>query len=872
MIKSRKKTSNPTEIKTLKKRIPWKSQNNDLFPNNNVKKLDYLLKNPDLKETTSFSYQRHQKIVRDYMSAQTPYRGILLYHGLGSGKTCSSIAIAEGLKNRRHTIIISPASLESNYKEELSKCGHIYYIKENKWSFTNLKPKLKEFRDIEKLKDEAFVIDPSGINYKDMDKDNKKKLEDQIEILINHYYSFIHYDGLRTIKLEEYRNTNYFDGKTIIVDEVHNLISMMSGGTSQGIIWYDIFIKCKNPRIIFLSGTPVVNYIHEYALLFNILRGPMEVISYKYSGKIDNIDEKIKIIKNYKHIDFCKISSTKTQIYFTKPPLRYKIEENGDLVYGITPQTETEWQTDLKTFLKDKCNINILIDSKSIKIFYCFPVSKKDFDSVFIDKSNDKIIKEDLFSRRIVGLVSYYMPPRNENDFPIQNETNLVETPMSMTQYLHYEKVRFDEIESEAQKKFKKKTKTSSKSTLQKKDHEDSTYKIFSRSACNFTFPESILRPTEKTLEKTIEQLKIEAEESLQKYMEEAKDIDDDEKDKIISDMSPKYFLIQDLVSESQGTSLIYTVLRHMEGVSALTKILNVYGWTQTTIEKLGGEWRCNGCGPKSYILYTGTERDPIARFYSRALFNNQWDLLPKTIIGDLHSMDCKTNLRGESSKLFIITKTGAEGITLKNVRQVHIVESHWNFVRTKQVIGRAVRYESHKELPKDERIVDIYQYVTTFGEDVLKLKDSGRHSVSIKALIDKDDGKTSDENVYSLSKKKESLVLQVEDIIKKIAFDCLLHEKDDCSTLTDSNEYTFDPDFEEDLLNSNISKTKTVKKNYSRIVIDIEKNKIFKKFPSYLHGQTLDWDEEEGLLFKIDNLKIPIGNFDGIRFKKIKK
>ena len=34
----------------------------------------------------------HQKIVRDYLSIETPYRGVLLYHGLGSGKTCSSIA------------------------------------------------------------------------------------------------------------------------------------------------------------------------------------------------------------------------------------------------------------------------------------------------------------------------------------------------------------------------------------------------------------------------------------------------------------------------------------------------------------------------------------------------------------------------------------------------------------------------------------------------------------------------------------------------------------------------------------------------------------------------------------------------------------
>jgi len=38
------------------------------------------------KTNTNFSLLTHQKIVRDYMNLYTPYRGLLLYHGLGSGK------------------------------------------------------------------------------------------------------------------------------------------------------------------------------------------------------------------------------------------------------------------------------------------------------------------------------------------------------------------------------------------------------------------------------------------------------------------------------------------------------------------------------------------------------------------------------------------------------------------------------------------------------------------------------------------------------------------------------------------------------------------------------------------------------------------
>ena len=63
----------------------------------------------------------HQKIVRDYLNLITPYRGILLFHGLGSGKTCSSIAIAEGMKDNKRVIVMTPASLRRNYYEELKK-------------------------------------------------------------------------------------------------------------------------------------------------------------------------------------------------------------------------------------------------------------------------------------------------------------------------------------------------------------------------------------------------------------------------------------------------------------------------------------------------------------------------------------------------------------------------------------------------------------------------------------------------------------------------------------------------------------------------------------------------------------------------------
>jgi hypothetical protein len=88
----------------------------------------------DLNDTVLVSLP-HQKLVQSYINHQTPYRGLLLYHGLGSGKTCSSIAISEGIKEDMNVVVMSPASLESNFFQELKKCGDSAYSIHQHWEW-----------------------------------------------------------------------------------------------------------------------------------------------------------------------------------------------------------------------------------------------------------------------------------------------------------------------------------------------------------------------------------------------------------------------------------------------------------------------------------------------------------------------------------------------------------------------------------------------------------------------------------------------------------------------------------------------------------------------------------------------------------------
>ena len=86
-------------------------------------------------KNNKFSLLLHQLIVRDYINSYTPYRGLLLYHGLGAGKTCGSIGIAEGMKSEKKIFVMAPASLIMNYKMELRKCGDPIYKTNQFWEF-----------------------------------------------------------------------------------------------------------------------------------------------------------------------------------------------------------------------------------------------------------------------------------------------------------------------------------------------------------------------------------------------------------------------------------------------------------------------------------------------------------------------------------------------------------------------------------------------------------------------------------------------------------------------------------------------------------------------------------------------------------------
>jgi len=79
---------------------------------------------PKTSKTREFKLMAHQEFLKNFISPNTPYNGVLIYHSTGVGKTCTAISIAEGFKDTMKSynnkiIVISSDAIKKNFKKEL---------------------------------------------------------------------------------------------------------------------------------------------------------------------------------------------------------------------------------------------------------------------------------------------------------------------------------------------------------------------------------------------------------------------------------------------------------------------------------------------------------------------------------------------------------------------------------------------------------------------------------------------------------------------------------------------------------------------------------------------------------------------------------
>ena len=734
----------------------------------------------------------YQKIIRDYLKIETPYRGLLVYHGLGSGKTCSSIAVAESLLTTQKVYVMIPASLEKNYREELQKCGDPIYAVENFWTLKlisddtrdEVKAEGKKLGISEKFMDKhnRIYTTTSGNepNFESLSTQDKKLIREQIKDILEQRFTFIRYTGLTQKSIEDYTKQGMYDNSVVIIDEAHNLISRVINESKITCKLYDAIYTANNCKVVALSGTPVINSPNEIAFMMNLLRGPIERITIPFKTIVTWDEQKItKAFRAIPEVDTIEFNAVKKLVMVTRNPPQFRSTYNGegdrvavqymkDLAFVPQP---SKWVDSIKQKIEtDVGGGEIALDRVTVEQLQCLPTEYEEFANLFLDGLNIK--NPMLFRRRIQGLVSYFKGA-DERLLPrrIDMESTLQKVEMSSSQFNRYLEVRWIEM------------KIDSRRGRSKMNEDLSTFRVPSRLVCDYALPPELaikevsedapsenMKPEKEEAELVIKKLKTNPE----KYLSE----------KGLEIYSPKMLAIFKNIKASLGSNqFIYSQYRALEGLGILSAVLDVSGWQPYKIIKQANQWVEDPDmldDRPAYTFYTGEENEE-ERDLTRQIFNGVYSKNFPASLKESVARRPKKILQ-----LLMASSSGAEGITLNNVRHVHIMEPHWTPSRHDQVIGRAIRICSHATLPLEDRTVKVNFYISVFSDDQKKTQD-GPNITPIRRndmVLKRYEGEpvetfmSTDEYLYETAFEKERIGQRIALLLKESAIDCEIHRK----------------------------------------------------------------------------------------------
>lgn len=428
----------------------------------------------------------------------------------------------------------------------------------------------------------------------------------------------------------------------------------------------------------------------------------------------DRIDEYYEIYSYNKFVDLIKLKKINLKnALLIIDEIQNMISEDGEFyhtLYNAIHHSPNDLRIVLlsATPMFDRPN-EIALALNLLKLPENLPIGKE-FDKTFIKtikKKNDTYLHTikniDIFKNQIKGYISFFRgaPPIA---FP-KMIIKYVLCPMSDFQYgaylkllQHEEKISDNKIE-----KIKKVMKSLNVSDL------PNNFYIGTRMISNIVFPNRKINEEgfESLTNKKIKQ-------NIQLY-------------------SCKFYEILEKIEKCGGKIFIYSGFKEYGGIKSLAKVLDAFGYK---------DYKREGTGSKRYAIWSGDESISI-----------------KDEIKTIYNL--KENLTGKKIKILLGSPSIKEGVSLTAVRQVHILEPYWNKSRLDQVIGRASRFCSHKDLPEDKRKVKVFVYVATAPNFGIK-----------KNVPD-----TIDQYIQKLATSKDKIIKQFEILIKETAIDCYLNK-----------------------------------------------------------------------------------------------
>ena len=633
----------------------------------NIEKVSTDLCNPNI----DFELSSHQMFVRNFLSSETPYNGLLLFHGLGTGKTCSSISVCEDMRiynkqmgNKKKIIIVASPVVQENYRLQLFDERRLKLIN-GLWN-------------INSCTGNKFIneINPMGIEM------SKKSVISSINKIINESYSFMGYTKFankinniiqkavgnskskeKIIKRKSFAIKKAFSDRLLVIDEVHNIRSTKLSGnkdlrrTTQNML--DLVMYSENMKLLLLTATPMFNSATEIVWLLNLLnlndnRFPINIneifdsnLNFLENPNNENIGKNLLIQKSIGYVSYVSGENP-----FTFP-------------YKIWP-----------SYYKNERSLKILKEKK-----WKYPQIQ--INGAEIPKVNiqhlDLIISK-LSTEQDKGYK--FVVEKEKEKYPILNNKQsgiqyTVIDGLQQSLNIIYP-VTQDEIDSGIESK-----------ALYGKTGLGRIFKYdVDKKQKNFRYSDEILNRYGRIFSS------VENENSpLKKY-------------------SSKIYSIINTIKNSKGIILIYS--NYIYGgciplALALEEIgIRRFGDDQKSLftNNVVENYKISGTDiDAKYVMITG---DPN---FSGVTSNKK----------ELKACTDPLNVNGEKVKVIIISKAGTEGLDFKNIRQVHILEPWFNLNRLDQTIGRGVRNKSHCDLPFNERTVQVFLYGTELIDSTIE-------------------------------------------------------------------------------------------------------------------------------------------------------
>jgi hypothetical protein len=716
-----------------------------------------------------FELVPHQLFVRNFLSFQTPYNSLLLYHGLGTGKTCSAITIAEEMRTylnqlgiTQRIIVVASPNVQENFKLQL---------------FDERKLKLVDgLWNLRACTGNKYLKEINPMNMKGLSKERVVK---QINSIINNSYLFLGYiefanyiskksavdeEDPKQNKAEMIRKLKrHFNNRLVIIDEVHNI--RISDDKQDKRVAQELFKLVKyvdNLRLLLLSATPMYNSYKEIIWLLNV----MNLNDRRSTIEINDVFDKAGNLL---------IGADGTPI--GEDTLRRKATGYVSFVRGENP--------------------------------YTFPY--RIFPSLF---ARSNTFKELTYPRKQLN--------GKEIIQPLEHLDVYVSTCGS------FQEKGYNYIISNIKEKAGK-----TKDGLPSFENMDSFgYTILQKplQALNMVYPHKLLDSETPSfdsklilgsegLKRTMKYTETSNPPTKKNFEYKTKEFGDFFAPDKIGMYSSKIKNIMDNILNSTGIVLIYSQFID-GGVVPVALALESLGFTRfgTKASNLFKTPPRKQIDANTYLPRDEMENPANFKPATYTMITGEKALSPDKVF-DLKNLTDEDNKNGEKIKVVIISMTGSEGIDFKNLRQVHILEPWYNLSLIEQIIGRAVRTCSHKQLLFKERNVEIFLYGTLMtGEE-----------------------EAADLYIYRLAELKAVQIGRVSRILKESSVDCIL----------------------------NIDQTNFTEENMNTIVKQQLSNKNTIDFPIGDKAKTVSCDYMDTCNFKCkpfkhkDDLKIKLDTYD---------